>query len=175
MKYCPNCKKEYDEKWITFCSEDGTILVDDFTPPRDPYWDPRVATQQGPLSSEQPTRWLPPEPQNQGWAAPNAPPPVKQGWQPPPAPLYTKAPSQGMAVASMITGLLGLVLGMFCLGPLPGLVALILGLVALSQIKNAPLTHGGKPLAIIGIVSGSISLVFYGGMILLWVVSLIFS
>lgn len=80
-----------------------------------------------------------------------------------------------MAVASMITGLLGLVLGMFCLGPLPGLVALILGLVALSQIKNAPLTHGGKPLAIIGIVSGSISLVFYGGMILLWVVSLIFS
>jgi|SRR5678816_480444 len=175
MKYCPNCKMQYDEKWITFCSEDGTILVDDFSPPRDPYWDPRVGSQQGQPSSEQPTMWLPQQPPNQPWTVPNASPPVRQPWQPPPAPLYTKPPSQGVAIASMITGLLGLVAGMFCLGPIPGLAALILGLVALSQIKNKPLTHGGKPMAIVGIVTGSLSLVLYGGMILLWIVSLVFS
>jgi len=174
MKYCPSCKKQFDEKWITFCSEDGTILVEDFSPPRDPYWDPRVATQQGQPPSEQPTQWLPQQPQSQPWTAPTVPPPAGQPWQQP-SPLYTKSPSQGLAIASMITGLLGLFAGMFCLGPIPGLAALILGLVALSQIKNKPLTHGGKPLAIIGIVTGSVSLVIYGGMILLWIVSLVFS
>ena len=64
----------------------------------------------------------------------------------------------------MITGILGLVLG--CLGPLPGFAAVILGWQALSQIKRSP-EMGGKPLAIIGIVTGALTIVFYG-LLFIW-------
>lgn len=67
----------------------------------------------------------------------------------------------------MLTGLLGLVLG--CLGPLPGVAALVLGWMALSQIKKTPETTGGKPMAIIGIVTGALTVVFYG-LFLLWMI-----
>lgn len=64
----------------------------------------------------------------------------------------------------MITGILGLVLG--CLGPLPGFAAVILGWLALSQIKRSP-EVGGRPLAIIGIVTGALTIVFYG-LLFIW-------
>ena len=65
----------------------------------------------------------------------------------------------------MITGILGLLFG--CLGPLPGIAAVVLGWIALSQIKRTPETNTGKPLAIVGIVTGSLGIVFYG-LLLLW-------
>lgn len=65
----------------------------------------------------------------------------------------------------MVTGLLGLVFG--CLGPLPGVVAVILGWMALQQINKSPQTVGGKPLAIIGLVTGGLTIFFYG-LLLLW-------
>ena len=72
-----------------------------------------------------------------------------------------------MAIGSMLTGILGLMFG--CFGPIPGLVALVLGIIALQQIKKSPLTTGGKPFAIIGIVTGSLTILFYG-LLLLWFV-----
>ena len=66
----------------------------------------------------------------------------------------------------MVAGLLGLVLGA-CFGPIPGIIGLVLGLIALQQIKKSPETTGGKPLAIIGIVTGSLSIAFYL-LLLLW-------
>ena len=95
-------------------------------------------------------------------------------WQPPPPPYrppINKQLSQGLAMASMIVGILSLFLGMFCLGPIPGIAALILGLVALSQIKKAPDRNGGKPFAIVGIVTGSISLVVFAA----WLLFMIFA
>ena len=68
----------------------------------------------------------------------------------------------------MVTGLLGLVLG--CFGPLPGVVAVALGWLALAQMKRTPETVGGKPLAIIGIVSGALTIVFYG-LFMLWMIA----
>jgi hypothetical protein len=65
----------------------------------------------------------------------------------------------------MITGVLGLMFG--CFGPIPGVVALVLGWMALQQIKKSPETTGGKPLAIIGVITGSLTIVFYG-LLLLW-------
>ena len=75
----------------------------------------------------------------------------------------------------MITGIVGLVVGTFCLGPLPGIVALVLGLVALNQINKYPDKIGGRPFALIGIVLGSLSVLFYGALFLFFVISSILS
>jgi hypothetical protein len=169
MKYCPECNRQYTEPWITFCSDDGTLLIEELSPAVDPNWDPKIRGPQVETPSEQETQWLPPEPPMAGgWVAPDERPPMAPEWQPPPPPLQpVKQTSQGLAMGSMITGILGLVLG--CLGPLPGFAAVILGWMALSQIKKSPETAGGKPLAIIGIVTGILTIVFYG-LLLIWFV-----
>jgi hypothetical protein len=182
MKYCPQCNRQYTESWITFCSDDGTMLIEELSPPVDPNWNP-VIREPGVKAppSEEKTQWLPREPQMPGgWVAPDerppmsappiwdAPRPAPPVWQPPPPPARpVKQQSQGLALASMLTGLLGLILG--CLGPLPGFAAVVLGWMALSQIKRTPETTGGKPMAIIGIVSGGLTIVFYG-LFLLWMI-----
>jgi hypothetical protein len=181
MKYCPQCNRQYTEPWTTFCSDDGTMLIEELSPPVDPNWNPvvREPTYKPPPSEEQ-TQWLPREPPSTpAWVAPDerppmrtppawdAPRPAPPAWQPPPPPRPVKQQSQGLALASMLTGLLGLVLG--CLGPLPGVAALVLGWMALSQIKKTPETTGGKPMAIIGIVTGALTVVFYG-LFLLWMI-----
>jgi len=173
MKYCPQCHKQYTEVWITFCSDDGTILVDtdlnqsSSSGQRPPY---------APPIYEQPT-WRSPDPNAPGaWVPPEARPAPSPVWQPPLPPSANAAkPSQGLAVASMLVGIVGLVMGTFCLGPLPGIAALILGLVALSQMKKTPNLNSGKPFAIIGIVTGSMSILFYGVIILLAIIGNIFS
>jgi len=71
----------------------------------------------------------------------------------------------------MVLGNLGLFVGMFCLGPVPGIAALVLGLVALSQIKSAPDRNGGKPFAIVGIITGSLSMVIFVGWLLFIVIA----
>jgi len=184
MKYCPQCQKQYTERWITFCSDDGAILIDtgfspSSTPPpggqRPPY---------APPMSEQPTwhaqdpnapgNWRSPDPNAPGaWVPPEQRQPVKPAWQPPPPPVTfpRNQPSQGLAVASMVLGILGLFVGMFCLGPVPGIAALVLGLVALSQIKSAPDRNGGKPFAIVGIITGSLSMVIFVGWLLFIVIA----
>ena len=175
MKYCPQCHKEYTEVWITFCSDDGTILVDtDYQPrsagsPRPPY---------APSSVEQPT-WRAPDPNAPGgWVSPAERQPIRTpAWQPPPPPAVfpRQQQSQGLALASMIVGILAMFIGIFCLGPIPGIVALVLGLVALSQIKRSPHLYGGKPFAIVGIVTGSLSTVLYGAFIILAIIGNILS
>ena len=169
MKYCPQCNRQFTEVWLSFCPDDGTALVHELTPSRDPNWDPNIRPVEPP--SEQETQWLPREPPIAGgWVAPDERPPISPAvWQPPPAPYQpptNKQLSQGLAIASMITGLVGLVAG-GCFGPLPGIVALIMGLVALSQIKKEPEKFGGKPFATAGVVIGAVSIVFYL-ILLLW-------
>ena len=110
-----------------------------------------------------------------GWVAPDERPPMSPGpWQPPPPPFSpTKQPSQGLALASMIVGLLGIFTA-GCFGPIPGLIALILGWVALSQIKKSPDKFGGKPFATAGVIIGAISLAFYLLLLLWFLLSLVF-
>jgi hypothetical protein len=175
MKYCPVCKKRFDEAWLSFCSDDGTPLIQELTPPADPNWDPHIREPKVKTRDEQETQWLPREPPLPGgWIAPDERPPMKPGpWSPPPPPAPQYVPfrtqkSQGLALASMITGILGFF--MFgCFGPLPGIVALVLGLVALSQIKKTPEKFGGKPYATAGVIIGAINALFYGA-ILLWII-----
>lgn len=164
MKYCPQCKKEFSEPWLSFCSDDGTPLIQELTPAADPNWNPSIREPRVDTPSEQETQWLPREaPMPGGWIAPDERPPMKPGpWQPPPPPLVPRRtqPSQGLALASMITSISGVVLG-GCLGPVPGIVGLVLGLIALSQIKKSPENVGGKPFATAGVIIGAMTVFFY--------------
>jgi hypothetical protein len=72
------------------------------------------------------------------------PPPVPGYWSPPPAPGFVPVTrTNGLAIASLVLGILWL----FWLGSLVGLV---LGLVALKQIKDR--NQGGRGIAIAGVV-----------------------
>jgi hypothetical protein len=169
MKYCPQCKRQYSESWLAFCADDGTPLIEDLSPPLDPNWDPKIREPKVDTASEQETQWLPRQPPMPGgWVAPDERPPMSPGpWQPPPPPLRPKQqPSQGLALASMITGILGILTG-GCFGPIPGVIALVLGFTALSQIKKSPDKVGGKPFATAGVIIGAISVAFYT-LLLLW-------
>jgi uncharacterized protein DUF4190 len=186
MKYCPQCNRQYPEPWITFCSDDGSMLIEELSPPVDPNWNPviREPTYKPP-PSEQETQWLPRDAPSfgGGWVAPDERPPMSpmhSPWQtpppqpawrpPPPPPRPVKQQSQGLAIAALVTGLLGLVFG--CFGPLPGVAAVVLGWMALSQIKRMPDpgSSSSKPMAIIGIVTGGLTIVFYG-LFLLWMIA----
>lgn len=169
MKYCPQCNRQYTEPWLTFCSDDGSLLIEELQPPVDPNWDP-VIREPGykPPPSEQETKWLPREPPMPGgWVAPDERAPMQPVWQPPPAPPQpVKQQTQGLAVASMIIGIIGLLFG--CFGPLTGVLAVVLGWLALAQMKKTPDTSVGKPMAIIGIVTGAATIIFYGLLFLLF-------
>lgn len=171
MKYCPQCKRQFTEPWLSFCSDDGTTLIEELTPPLDPNWDPRIRPQVK-TASEQETQWLPRQPPVPGgWVAPDERPPMSPGvWQPPPPPYRPqfKQASQSLALASMIVGICGLLFGS-CLGPIPGIVALVMGLTALSQIKKSPQEYTGKPFAKAGVIIGAISLTFYL-LIFIWMI-----
>ena len=177
MKYCPQCNKQFTEPWLSFCSDDGTPLIQDLTPPRDPNWDPNIRPPKVETPSEQKTEWLPRQPPMPGgWVAPDERPPMSPGpWQPPPPPYQARVvqPSQSLALASMIIGIAGIVLA-GCLGPVPGIAALIMGLVALSQIKKMPDKVGGKPFATAGVIIGAITVAFYLLVLLWFVLSLVF-
>jgi hypothetical protein len=71
----------------------------------------------------------------------------------------------------MIMGLCGFLFGMLCFfGPLLGIVALILGITALTQIKNSPETVGGKQFAMVGVITGGLSLLAYVGFFLFFII-----
>jgi len=178
MKYCPQCKRQFDEPWLSFCPDDGTPLIQELTPPRDPNWDPNIREPGRETKvdnrSEQETQWFPRQPPMPGgWIAPDERPPMNPPvptWQPPPPPPYrpnVTGKSQGLALASMITAIAGLVFGFWCFGPLPGIAAVIMGAMALSQIKKTPDKVTGKPFATAGIVIGAVTIVFYL-LIFLW-------
>jgi prepilin-type processing-associated H-X9-DG protein len=74
---------------------------------------------------------------------------------PPQTQTYLQAPPKtGTAIGALVCGILG-----FCIPGL-GLVGLILGIVAVVQASNDPARYGGKGMAIGGICTGGVSLVF---------------
>ena len=165
MKYCPQCNRRFDEPWLSFCSDDGTPLIQELTPPADPNWDPRIREPKVKSQDEQETQWLPREPPVPGgWIAPDERPPMSPGpWQPPapPSPYIGKTQkNQSLALASMITAIAGFLLA-GCFGPIPAFIAIVLGLIALSQIKKSPEKYSGKPFATAGVIIGGIIVVFY--------------
>jgi prepilin-type processing-associated H-X9-DG protein len=77
---------------------------------------------------------------------------------------YTAPPSKGMALASLILGILGCI-------PLVGIVAIILGAIAMKRATSEPQRFGGFGLALGGVICGfvftlSSCLVFGAGVFL---------
>ena len=73
------------------------------------------------------------------------------------APEHRPAVKQGMAIASLVLGILSLP-SLGCLG-IGALVAIVLGIVALTRANREPHVYGGKGFAIGGIVAAAMSLV----------------
>jgi hypothetical protein len=63
--------------------------------------------------------------------------------------------TNGMAVASLVLGLVGLPL---CFLFVPSILAVVFGIVGLNQIKNDPM-QTGRGLAIAGLILGAVMLV----------------
>jgi hypothetical protein len=95
-----------------------------------------------------------PEPYRAPQASPSAAPAPYQGAQP---------PSQGMAIASLICGIVSLVACCLWFGALPlALVAIVLGFIASSKAKADPARYAGKGMARAGIVTGILGLIAAG-------------
>ena len=169
MRRCPKCNREFAEEWLTFCTEDGTPLLESEGPRAEPpptLFNPPMPPSVSP--TEQPTLDMP----GRGGQSPVAqyippPPPVQAGWAPPPPPV-SQRPQQSLAAASFVLGLVSITVGWCCwFGILTAPVSLVLGIVSLVQIKNDPVRNGGKGLAIAGVVCGAL---YFVGMILIAVI-----
>ena len=85
------------------------------------------------------------------------------------------SPDQTLAIISIAAGAASLTIGWCCYsGVLLGPAAMITGFIALSQIKKDPLSYGGKPLAISGIVAGALYLVIFAMIMLIYVAAMLF-
>ena len=169
MKRCPTCNQQFTDEWLTFCTQDGTSLVDIPASPNEP--PPTIAYPPMPPSvspAEQPTLDFP-----VGYKPPPlqvaTPQPLQPGWQPPPPPAYASQPQKSLAVLSMVLGIVSITIGWCCyFGVLTSPVSIGLGIFSLFQIKNNPTQYGGKGMAIAGIVLGALYFVFVALIVLIW-------
>lgn len=103
----------------------------------------------------------PPPPPPPGFAAPVPPPPnyAAPNYAPPPGyPRPVKPKSNGLAVASLVLGILTVTFGMWCLWffPVLPILAVVFGHISLSQLRRQGGT--GRGMAIAGLVMGYIGL-----------------
>jgi hypothetical protein len=168
MKRCPSCNQTFEEEWLSFCTTDGTTLIEDACSPSEP---PPTIMAPPPVvpRPEQNNLNLPPA--EYGAPVPKfGEQPIQPAWQPPPPPSYAQPQSKSLATASMVLGIISVTVGWMCFGPVPAIVAIILGLVALSQIKKNPDHFGGQPLAWTGVITGSVTVLVYGVIMIFYVI-----
>src|SRR5215510_13422217 len=163
MKRCPNCGRTFDEEWLSFCTQDGTALIEapgsSSQPPPPIIASPRDTNPVGQPTMNMPGSYIPPAPSPAAWQAP------------PPPPLAI-APQQSLAVVSLCLGIFSITIGWCCYsGVITAPIAIGLGGYQLSQIKKDPAKAGGKGMAIAGIVTGSAYFVFVAFIILIYGVS----
>ena len=177
MRRCPKCNQQFTDEWLTFCTQDGTSLVDvpfsSNEPPPTMVYPPPMPPSVSP--SEQPTMDFPEsyKPPLVVMAPQQA---IQPGWIPPPPPAYGAHPDQTMAVIAMIAGLVSITIGWCCsVGLLTSPFAIVLGIVSLFQIKKDPRKYGGKGMAIAGIITGSVFLAILVLIALIWGLGILLS
>jgi hypothetical protein len=169
VKRCPTCNQTFDEEWLSFCTQDGTTLIDDAPLSSEP--PPTIgasAPAEAAIPDEQATWNLPSGSGSAGQLA--EPQSVKPAWQPPPPPTYALPPNKSLSVAAMVLGIVSVTVGWICFGPKPGIAAIILGAVALSQIKKNPERVTGRQFAWVGVITGSLTLVIYAGVMVVYII-----
>jgi uncharacterized protein DUF4190 len=167
MKRCPTCNETFSEDWLSFCTKDGTTLIEDTGSVREP--PPTIMASPPAVDILEPANLNMPA-QFGGPAPTFGEQPIQSAWQPPPPPAYARAQNKSLATASMVLGIISITVGWFCLGPIPAIVAIVLGLVALSQMKKNPDQYGGQPFAWTGIITGGVMLLIYGGIMIFYVI-----
>ena len=171
MKRCPTCNQTFEEEWLSFCTVDGTTLLDEAPRPNEPNEPPPTvmasSSPASPSPNEQATWNLPSAGESGGQLA--EPKPPTPAWQPPPPPLYAQPPNKSLATAAMVIGIISVTVGWMCFGPIPAIAAIIMGGVALSQIKKNPERIGGKQFAVVGVVTGGLTVVIYLGIVVVYI------
>lgn len=105
-----------------------------------------------------------PPPEQQPWHHP-VPSPYPGGFMPP-----VRPQTNGLAVASLVTGIVSLVL--CCAGVIPGIFAIVSGAVARKQVAASGGRQSGEGMAVAGLVTGIIGTILQGGWLLLYAVGL---
>ena len=86
-------------------------------------------------------------------------------------PGYQPKPGSGLAIASLVCGILGVLTGIFIFSGLSlGLAGIVLGIVALVKVKNG--TASGKGMAIGGIVTGALGMIVAVGVLILGLIGI---
>lgn len=172
MKRCPKCDQHFADEWLTFCTQDGTTLVEiepsTIDPPPTLFqapMPPSVSPTEQP-TLDMPDRYTPPAPPPVQYIPPA---PMQSGWTPPPPPAYPVKPQQSLAAASLVCGIVSITLGWCCsFGILTAPIALVMGIIALVQIKNEPAKYSGKGMAIGGVITGGLYFAILAIIILLY-------
>ena len=117
------------------------------------------------------------EPQN-NWSpngAYNQPPNYQHRGYPPPNYQYGQSVNlkSGLAIASMVLGILGFVTSIFLVGIVFAPIGLILGIAALVKANKKPHLYGGKGFAIAGIVMGAMVTLFVPIILAIFIPSLV--
>lgn len=169
MKRCPTCSQIFEDEWLTFCTIDGTPLIDSGA-----LYQPPTVIVPPPLETHADIEPQPAAIAPADYRSPEQSIPAT--WQPPPPPRTMTGPSQSLAVWSMVLGLVSITLGWCCsFGLLTAPVAIVLGIYALSQIKSEPTRYTGRPLAVTGIVSGGLYFVLLAVIVLIYGLGILLS
>ena len=172
MKRCPTCNQTFQEEWLSFCTNDGTTLIDDAPLSSEPAPTIGASIPAEAASPNEQATWNLPSGSGSGGQLPEAQP-IKPAWQPPPPPAYAEPPNKSLSLASMILGIISVTVGWMCFGPMPAIVAIILGAVSLSQIKKNPERVTGRQFAWVGVITGSLSLIIFAGLVVVYVIAAI--
>jgi len=183
MKHCPTCNSNFTDEALSFCTDDGTVLLPGPAPGplSADAQETKVFSEPPPTAVMPPPRPTdyglgatpssPPPPEPYRWAS-EAPPP-QPAWTPPPPPYQPRQQQQQtVAILSLVFGIGAFTIGWLCGGIFLGPLAVVLGLVALSQIKKNPARNGGKPMAIGGMILGGIVTLVNLALFAFWIVML---
>ena len=97
--------------------------------------------------------------------------PVAASTPPPPAASPIRPVTNSMAVAGLVFGLLGLLGGWLCCGPILSVLGIVFSSVGLSQINRDPTRQTGKAIAVAGLIlsiAALIALLIFGVRLGMW-------
>jgi hypothetical protein len=86
----------------------------------------------------------------------------------PPGAGYASRRTDGLAIASLVIGIVSLVFSCFCLGIVLGPTAAIMGFISRQKINSSGGAVGGGTLALVGMILGILGFLASVGFALFW-------